>query len=155
MKAYATAASVANFIRSLPQVEYNFQTGVARSVGPRTITDELNSVESGSCMGFGGDRIIQSAYYAITRLFNFTRREQFDAFLSERLPAILEIERLVVGPMLEARRAGMNDRTIPDDIVTEQLISLEERRDQLSLPTPPKLFPFVPEATQNNRHTYG
>jgi hypothetical protein len=42
-----------------------------------------------ACMGFGGDKLTQTAYYLITTIYNLTTPEAFNRFLAENVPLII------------------------------------------------------------------
>lgn len=88
-----------NWINDISLVQYNFSTKKS-TLRDRSLKDYLDQFILGEeCMGYGGDYIIETAYYYIKELLiekNADIDQNFNNFINEMLPAITDLERQVV-----------------------------------------------------------
>ena len=146
--AYEKMPGLKAWIETLPLLDYNFTTGEAQvaTAGTSTIVTVLNRIQLGDfCMAHGSDLILKTSYYLIARILNFTTGVQFNGFIDEMLPALLNIEGQVVNYQL-AVLAKQNVKT------GARKQALEARQADLARPTP-KQPPFDPTAIGGTGHT--
>jgi hypothetical protein len=94
------------------------------------------------CLGFSGNRTLQTAYYLIIYILNIKTNKEFNAFISEQLPNVLAMEKTVVDGLL----VGMKPSDDP-----EKYRVLKEREVALNKPIP-SLPKFDPKTVGQNVH---
>jgi DNA-binding protein H-NS len=109
-------------------------------------------------MGFGGDIFLQTGYYLIRNLLGINNFEEFDLFLSEMLPPLLEMERQVVNEQLDENSElikYVNERIQKneyiEDEIKEKITVLREREEELNKGTL-ELDNFEPDRIERNKH---
>jgi len=148
MGTYEKDPVLRQWINSLPYIEYNFRDG-RPNIGNRNIKQYIDRLMLGDeCMGYAGDRITGAAYYLIIQMFGLRQPGAFDQFITEMLPAVLNIESQVVNYEL----ANIIDPNINNE-VRRRVRILQERQTELAKPIP-KQEPFLPNRMTNNPHTY-
>jgi hypothetical protein len=124
-ESYQKDASLNQWIKNLPVVFYDFQSG-APDIKEETLDHYLNKIfYQFHCMGWGGNRTIQTAYYLITYILDINSDEQFNAFIAEQMPIVLGLEKMVVDGLL----LGMKSTDDP-----EKYRVLMERQKALNQP---------------------
>ena len=151
---------LAAWIQRLPTVRYNFADNNV-DINRRNVTDILTDYLRGdACMGFGGDIFLQTGYYLITNLLRLNAQGQLDTFLTEMLPALLEMERQIVDQQLAQegelntyiRETTARGGQIEDEIREKHRV-LTERRNELNRGVLP-LDRFEPNRVLENRHEW-
>ena len=148
-----------NWIRQLPTVRYDFNTGNV------TFRQELMTTLRGylignECMGFGGDRFLQTGYYLVVNLLGANTRDQFSRIVNDMLPVLLDMEREIVREQLDENgelaryvREQAKNRLPIENEVEEKLRVLRERQVALNRPFQP-VGNFEPNRVGANKHEY-
>ncbi|CAH6420730.1 Hypothetical protein HVR_LOCUS1271, partial [uncultured virus] len=93
---------LAEWINGLPAVYYDFDTGDAKCA-TYPIKHTLDQIALGDyCMGFGSDTILKTAYHYIINVFDVKAGADFDEFMNQMFPTLLDLEYRVVTRQLEA-----------------------------------------------------
>lgn len=130
-------------ISRLPLIHYDFERRTGLAVNEAFI-NYLNALIRGQrCMGAGGDILTGMGYYLATQVL---RVPDFDQFLNEMLPRLLDVELRVGTEQL----AAIQDPTETEEIQNYVQV-LTERHNALLGPTPP-LERFNPTNIYPNIH---
>jgi hypothetical protein len=135
------------WIENLPLLDYNFVTGQVKiaTQGATTILTILNKIQLGDfCMAHGSDLILKTSYYLIASILNLKTGADFNAFINQMLPDLLNIERQIINNQL----ANIKNR----GAASERVNALEARRNELLRPMP-KQPPFDPTIVRKTGHT--
>jgi hypothetical protein len=132
-EAYEKDPQVKEWIETIPVIEYNFTT-LQVAISNKSLIEHLDGFLLGEkCMGFGGNEFFSVGYYIAKHVL---RVPDFDQFIAEMLPPLLDMERQVV----TAQLAGIKNPNINPD-VQRRVKVLTERRDELNQPLkPPNKF---------------
>jgi hypothetical protein len=157
---YAQDPVVANWINRLPTVSYDFNTNEVTLKITSLVREIQKYLAGNACMGFGGDTFLQTGYYLIVNILGLNQPIEFDRFLEEKLPRLLELERGVVLQQLNENGELMkyiNDRTQKreriEDEIQEKYRVLRERAEELNRGRR-NLDRFEPTRVRDNRHVY-
>jgi len=96
---YEQYPDLKEWIESLPLIDYNFTTGEAQiaTQGATNIKTILDKIQEGDfCLPHGSDLILKTSYYLIVSLLNFKTGNDFNNFIDQMLPPLLDLERQVV-----------------------------------------------------------
>ena len=141
-EAYQKDPSLNRWILNLPVIYYDFQSGQS-TIQEQKLDHYLHELFFKEyCQGFGGNRLLQTAYYLINYILDITTNEQFNAFIVEQLPNVLPLEKMIVDRLL----TGMNPEDFPDKYRV-----LIDRQRALNNPTP-RLPIFIPKDVGENVH---
>jgi hypothetical protein len=136
-EAYERYPGLKQWIEALPLLDYDFRTGEVQiaTAGTTTIIGIIDKIQLGDfCMAHGSDLILKTAYYLIVSILNFRTGADFNRFIDEMMPNVLDIERQVVFYQL----TQIKDRT------SARGRALEARLAELGTPTNPRPVPKQP-----------
>lgn len=138
---------ILQWVSSLPELSYNFTTNLLEEQ-PNTLDDVLSGIFfKNECMGFGGDKLIQSAYGIITTLHPNTKGNEFTQYIAKYFPEISKMERKIVEDLLQQYAVANADQWTQDMLAT-----LKERQKELAEDLP-ILRQFFPERVGYTPHT--